>query len=543
MSLMIFPTVRAPGWNAPRRPTFNTMRVESASLKSTTVSFTSQPRWEWDLIFEYIKDNPSDIYQGLVDTDMRSLFGFFNARFGSFDNFLFQDPFDNKVTAGAIGVGDGSTTAFQLKRQMGAFLENIQAVDLRSQALWIYQNGTFENLALHTHGDMGSSPWAIGGGSQTVTGTSNNQTDHLGTTNSAATLVFPTISGGQFANWLQTNIDPKTPGMLLANRTFTFSCWMRAAAGTVNNIALLIEDTLFAQNQQSVPSLTTTWQRYSVTITFGAGITASTLFVGFTQTANTSGVTIYVEGAQVEEQPQASALTYTGASQFNPTYSFTQQNLILQSQTLATAPWSATSCTATNGAVADPNGVASNATRLAYAGTVAGSVTQTVGSLGSLLTRTFTLSFWARCESGTVSTVQMFIEDGLAQQEVLITPTLTTGWIRYAITITFTNANAGSGIVCGFFLPSGNAATTIDVWGCQLEESAVASSYAATTTATVLPSNGVFSVSPAPAANVALTATFMFFFYAQFKDDTMSPEQFMRYLWSMKKLTIVQDKQ
>jgi hypothetical protein len=63
---------------------------------------------------------------------MQTLLGFYNARQGSFDTFLFTDPDDSSITGQQIGIGDGSTKTFQLLRALGGFNDIIQAPNVVS---------------------------------------------------------------------------------------------------------------------------------------------------------------------------------------------------------------------------------------------------------------------------------------------------------------------------------------------------------------------------------------------------------------------------
>jgi uncharacterized protein (TIGR02217 family) len=51
--------------------------------------------------------------------EFQQLSGFFDARRGRFDDFLFDDPDDRSVSNQALGVGNGVTTQFQLVRTRG----------------------------------------------------------------------------------------------------------------------------------------------------------------------------------------------------------------------------------------------------------------------------------------------------------------------------------------------------------------------------------------------------------------------------------------
>jgi uncharacterized protein (TIGR02217 family) len=79
--------------------------------------------------------------QDATYTELSQLVGFFNARRGQFDSFLYTDPADNAVTAEPFGTGDGATTAFQLTRAFGGAIENVY--DLNG-ATSIYKNAVVQ---------------------------------------------------------------------------------------------------------------------------------------------------------------------------------------------------------------------------------------------------------------------------------------------------------------------------------------------------------------------------------------------------------------
>jgi uncharacterized protein (TIGR02217 family) len=64
--------------------------------------------------------------------------GFFLQMHGQFGTFLYADPTDSAVTAGAIATGDGSTTTFTFARYMGTFFEPVGWVTSVSN---VYLNG------------------------------------------------------------------------------------------------------------------------------------------------------------------------------------------------------------------------------------------------------------------------------------------------------------------------------------------------------------------------------------------------------------------
>lgn len=117
MSNAIFPTLPGLSWPVIKTPEWTTGIQKTASGRELRASYSSYPRWRIRLGFEV-----------LSQTDLASLAGFFNARRGSFDNFLFFDQVDNSVANQVFAVGDGQSTQFQLVRNYGGVTEPVLAV-------------------------------------------------------------------------------------------------------------------------------------------------------------------------------------------------------------------------------------------------------------------------------------------------------------------------------------------------------------------------------------------------------------------------------
>ena len=95
------------------------------------------PIWQFELTFDGL-DSSASSYPGLGGASLQSLMGFFLACQGQFGTFLYTDPSDNAVTAGAIAAGDGATTTFTFARFLGAFFEPVGWVTSVSN---VYLNG------------------------------------------------------------------------------------------------------------------------------------------------------------------------------------------------------------------------------------------------------------------------------------------------------------------------------------------------------------------------------------------------------------------
>ncbi|HLH50092.1 MAG TPA: DUF2460 domain-containing protein [Roseiarcus sp.] len=132
MSTQVFPTLAGLGWSVKRTPLWKTRKQESISGKRTTLADWSFPRWQWELTFDFLRQAGANqqvtSFAGSTYSEFASLAGFFNARQGGFDSFLYTDPDDNtSPTDQPIGTGDGTTTTFQLVRAFGGFVEPILA--------------------------------------------------------------------------------------------------------------------------------------------------------------------------------------------------------------------------------------------------------------------------------------------------------------------------------------------------------------------------------------------------------------------------------
>lgn len=123
MSNAIFPTLPGLAWPVMKQPGFSTSIKQSVSGKEYRAAFMQYPLWTFELSYEYLRN-------GIAGNDLNTLTGFFLARQGSYDSFLFSEPSDHAVVDGPIGVGDGVTTRFQLVRQLGTFVEPVQNVNI-----------------------------------------------------------------------------------------------------------------------------------------------------------------------------------------------------------------------------------------------------------------------------------------------------------------------------------------------------------------------------------------------------------------------------
>jgi uncharacterized protein (TIGR02217 family) len=124
------PISSAPVFSVPLRSMPFTRSVVQKSLGVETFAGVdvlqgvwSYPRYKWSLNSGYLRT-------GASFAELQALVGFFNAVGGRATVFQFDDPFDDSVTDQPLGIGDGTTTAFQMLRAYGGFVEPVFAVNV-----------------------------------------------------------------------------------------------------------------------------------------------------------------------------------------------------------------------------------------------------------------------------------------------------------------------------------------------------------------------------------------------------------------------------
>ena len=140
MSNEVFPELAGLKWGVKRSPHFSTTVKESVGGREYRAMNRLYPSYHYRLAYEFLRD-----WRQGID-ELRTLVGFFNARHGRFDSFLFDDPDDNYTENDTFGLGTGSTTAFQLARTFGGFAEPVY--DLKAAPL-IYKDGVKQTPTTH----------------------------------------------------------------------------------------------------------------------------------------------------------------------------------------------------------------------------------------------------------------------------------------------------------------------------------------------------------------------------------------------------------
>ena len=119
MSDAIFPA-NLPGlrWDITRTPVFKTQVYEALSGAERRIRQRTSPKRRIELSYEVLRE-----YSG--NTDLQILQGFYLARSGPWDSFLFHDPYDGQVTNYQYALADGVKTDYQLTRPFGPLVEMV----------------------------------------------------------------------------------------------------------------------------------------------------------------------------------------------------------------------------------------------------------------------------------------------------------------------------------------------------------------------------------------------------------------------------------
>ena len=136
MSNAVFPALAGLMWGTDWEPEFSTKIQTSTSGKEYRSSFMSSPVYNFKFQYEFLRANAKQ--------ELQTLFGFFLARRGSFDNFLLDYQDDDSVTNQIIGIANGAQNSFQLLRGFTPdFAEPVQNINMISN---VSVNGVTKNL-------------------------------------------------------------------------------------------------------------------------------------------------------------------------------------------------------------------------------------------------------------------------------------------------------------------------------------------------------------------------------------------------------------
>ncbi|HFA7614575.1 TPA: DUF2460 domain-containing protein [Neisseria gonorrhoeae] len=124
MGNAVFPEFPGLKWGRKKTAVWSTGTQKSASGREFRTAYYTYPQWRFSLSFEVLRTKASV-------NELEKLAGFFNARKGSFESFLYEDPADNAVTDQPVGNTVQGVARYQLVHSMGGFIEPVSAVKER----------------------------------------------------------------------------------------------------------------------------------------------------------------------------------------------------------------------------------------------------------------------------------------------------------------------------------------------------------------------------------------------------------------------------
>ncbi|NTV01937.1 MAG: DUF2460 domain-containing protein [Chlorobiaceae bacterium] len=122
MSDFLFPTLPGLEWGGTKEPKFSTQISPHVSGREVRASNYAYPIWTWELSYEFLRAG--------AEAELQTLMGFFLARSGSFDTFLYDDPDENNALTGVVmGTGDNTQTKWSFYKTYAGFTEPCGYVD------------------------------------------------------------------------------------------------------------------------------------------------------------------------------------------------------------------------------------------------------------------------------------------------------------------------------------------------------------------------------------------------------------------------------
>jgi uncharacterized protein (TIGR02217 family) len=121
MSNAVLPSFPGLSWGRRRAVRWSTTIKRAASGREYRAANWTYPVYEYQLDYELLRQHAGA-------AEVEQLLGFINLRRGSWDSFLYLDPYDHTAAALQFGRGGAGRTTFQLTRAFGGFGEPVLGI-------------------------------------------------------------------------------------------------------------------------------------------------------------------------------------------------------------------------------------------------------------------------------------------------------------------------------------------------------------------------------------------------------------------------------
>jgi uncharacterized protein (TIGR02217 family) len=160
MSNAIFPKLRGRSWSVMETPQTSTRLSKHVSGRTVACSLYKYPLYLFELKYDGLTSASDPSFSNLGAQSLQAIEGFFLARAGGFDTFLFRksdvtgNKFDSWVEGQQLSVGDGTTTAFTFVREVPLASPNAPYIEPVGQVepigLNVYVNGTAQSPSTYS---------------------------------------------------------------------------------------------------------------------------------------------------------------------------------------------------------------------------------------------------------------------------------------------------------------------------------------------------------------------------------------------------------
>ena len=577
MSTAIYPTLAGLQFGIGRSPGFSTLIAGAVSGKEQRLAQWPYPKWNYDLAYEFLRDDTTN-------NELKQLAGFFLSRQGSFDNFNFLDPDDYQVAGQNFGTGTGSATAFHLARDYQGFREPVY----RTRAMVNnpistpedFDHPTWSPQEITTVGGFPQVGWRAPDGTLSATyveETVTNSTHRMyvtvpytaGTTN-CFSLFVKRYAGVANIGIQQTNAN----GSLYANFNLTAVTQpYKEAVNGSSNVAAGIETWPNGWYRIWVSGIE------SSTVTLPIGLYIYMLDSGFSGSyVGSTATAVVLWGAQFE--PGAVPTEYIPAPKvYRTDWQGTNQlrlsartNKLLRSQEFDNAAWADinTPIVTANTAVA-PDGTVTADTITDDSVSVFEGKRQTIAVPNDF--DTWYASIYVKKTTGGTSktfAINVGFTDGTYKcvnarfntdtgavlgGALTWVENISADWWRFVTALS--NNGTGNTAAIVEFYPATCAHNTAQddqvvvgaacVWGAEFQNWRPSPAYIPTTSteATIvdytLSAEGLVTFNTAPPSNAALTWWGSFYKRVRFKEDMAEFKKFMKNLWEAKKVSLTTD--